>query len=470
MDWKSQLEKDMQRIKVLKQKYGVQTPYYAVSRTTSDGCDGYATLHDIEEQFARCHKEGWRITNIEHVIYDVYRIASISIARASDMSTYPCFGGYSEYESLRGYSEEEIHGDDEFRSGYFASREADLTVRHREDSDGNIELCASCDAFLEKSTLCNGYMTHVTIGLCPRCEDTCPLCEAAEWDCELRLKRDSTSGRTINVWRPCLALLRASYNALAVIDAIDRKQILHLKDAETKALGRRLINARLNTDTSQISHLNAQIAQEYARDSKLTEDRVVGQYILESLFSVAVLRWSEAWKLGSFFKGKRGRRLFHYWTIVPGENEPVRQEVNKGHRLFDREELSDDMKMMCDHFLQVRNVMLAHYDVMKPEYLHMRGLVPMPYDAVRSYKDIPLGASDMAVRGLDKNEWHDFCRLVEFSIGRIHGMKEENPVGFCLELLREYCLAPLCGEKKDWKQERLLSERMELPGTTRKGE
>ena len=448
----------MKRIEVLKQKYGLKTPFYAVIRTTSDG---YATLHDIERNFARYHRVGWRITHIEHVLYDVYRIASISNARASDMSTYPSFDGYREYGSLRGYSEEEIHGDDKFHSGCFASREADLTVQHREDSDGNIDLCASCDAFLESPILCNGCATHVTVGLCPRCKDTCPLCEAAEWDYESRLKRDSTSGRTLNMWHPCLALLRASYNALAVIDAIDREQILQLKDPETKGLGRKLVNARLNTDMSQVETLSVQMAQEYARDSKLTEDRVVGQYILESLFSVAVLRWSEAWKLGSFTKGKRGRRLFYYWTIVPGEEEPVRQEVNKGRRLFDREELSDDMKRMCDHFLQVRNVMLAHYDVMKPEYLHMRGLVPMPYDAVRSYKDIPLGASDMVVRGLDKNEWHDFCRLVEFSIGRINGLKEENPEGFRLELLREYCLAPLCGEKRDWKQERLLSERIE---------
>ena len=46
--------------------------------------------------------------------------------------------------------------------------------------------------------------------------------------------------------------------------------------------------------------------------------------------------------------------------------------------------------------------MLAHYDVMKPEYLYMQDLVPMPYDGVRSYKDIPLGATGMALRGLDK--------------------------------------------------------------------
>ena len=42
-------------------------------------------------------------------------------------------------------------------------------------------------------------------------------------------------------------------------------------------------------------------------------------------------------------------------------------------------------------------------------------------------------------------------------------------MGFRLELLREYCLAPLCGEKKDWKQERLLSERMEMPEPRERG-
>ena len=467
MDWRSQLKKDIQRTKELKQKYGLRTPLYAVSFTSSDG---RATLDDIEKHFARYHKKGWRITHIDHLIYDVYRINSICIARDADMSICQCFDGYKEYESLRGYSEEELHDYGESQAGYLDSRLSDLTIRHREDGNGNIELCASCDAYLEKSTLCNGYTTHDTIGLCPRCEDTCPLCEAAEWDYQLGLKRELRSERTINMSRPCLALLRASYNALAVIDAIDREHILQLKDTETKGLGRKLVNARLNTDVSHMGHLSVQMAQEYARESKLTEDRVVGYYILESLFAVAVLRWSEAWKLGSFVKGKRERLLFHYWTIVPGENEPVRREVNKDCRLFDREELSDDMKRMCDHFLQVRNVMLAHYDVMKPEYLHMRGLVPMPYDSVRSYRDIPLGASDMAVRGLDKNEWHKFCTLVEFSIGRIHGLKEENHVDWRLEFLRRYCLEPLCGENRDWKQERLLSERIELRGTTRKGE
>ena len=464
MDWKSQLKEDMQRITVLKQKYGLRTPLYADRITSSSG---FTTLDDIEEQFARCHKDGWRITRIEHLIYGVYRISAICIACEPDVNGYPRFEGYKNYEILRGYSEEEHHGYDELRTGYFASWEADLTVRHREDSDGNIELCALCDAFLEKSTICNGYTTHVTIGLCPRCEDTCPLCETAEWDYQLRLKRELRSESTIVMSRPCLALLRASYNALAVIDSISSEHILQLKDTETNDLGRRLVNARLNTDVLQMGNLSAQEAQEFARKSKLTEDRVVGYYILESLFTVAVLRWAEAWKLGSWDKE---RKLLSYWTIVPGGKEPLRRKVNKYYRLFDREELSDDMKRLCDHFLQVRNVMLAHYDVMKPEYLYMQDLVPMPYDGVRSYKDIPLGATGMALRGLDKNEWHDFCRLVEFSIGRINRLKEENPVGFRLELLREYCLAPLCGEKKDWKQERLLSERMEMPGTTRKGE
>ncbi len=464
MGWRKQLNKDMKRIKVLKKKYGLRTPLYAERFISSSG---FTTLDDIEEQFSRYHQNGWLITHIEHLIYDVYRISTICIACEPDINEYPRFEDYKDYEILRGISEDERHGREAQESGYLASRLSELTVRHRENSDGNIELCASCDVLLQKATRCNGYTTHDTIGLCPRCEHTCPLCEAAEWDYQLRLKREMRSASTIVMSRPCLALLRASYNALAVIDAIACGQILQLKDSETNELGRRLVNARLNTDALQMGKWSARVAQEYARESKLTEDRIVGYYILESLFTVAVLRWAEAWNLGSWDKG---RKLFYYWTIVPGGKEPLRRKVNKYYRLFDRDNLSDDMKRLCDHFLQVRNVMLAHYDVMKPEYLHMQGLVPMPYDGVRSYKDIPLGATTMALRGLDKNEWHDLCRLVEFSIGRIHGMKEENPVGFHLEMLRESCLAPLCGEKKDWKQERLLSERMELPGTMRKGE
>ena len=73
-----------------------------------------------------------------------------------------------------------------------------------------------------------------------------------------------------------------------------------------------IVNARLNTDVLQMGNLSAQEAQEFARKSKLTEDRVVGYYILESLFTVAVLRWAEAWKLGSWDKG---RKLLPYWTI-----------------------------------------------------------------------------------------------------------------------------------------------------------